>query len=86
MALLAFGRRTLLLLSAGRAAIDRYVFPAGLTAANLPQRVCCCGPVLRDRRTDTVPLYRRCCAYYAGSANEEYQRQDERAHAVNRLT
>jgi len=56
MALLAFGRRTPLLLSAGRAAIDRYVFPAGLTAANLPRRVCCCGPVLRE--TDGRTPYR----------------------------
>jgi len=46
------------LLSAGRAAIDRYLLPAGPTAANLHQRVCCYGPMLghrdgqTDRRTD----------------------------------
>jgi len=39
---------------AGRAAIDRYLLPAGPTAANLP---------------DTVPFHRPCSAYCAGSAN-----------------
>jgi len=49
-----------------RAAIDRYILPAGPTAANL--RVSCCGPVLRltDERTPD-----RCIdpAADAGSAN-----------------
>jgi len=32
---------------AAAAAIDRYLLPAGLTAAaNLQQQVCCCGPML----------------------------------------
>jgi len=68
------------------AAIDRYVLPAGPTAANLQQRVCCCrGPLWAhegterrtggrtDRPTDTVPFYRHCCAYYAGGANQLIQ-------------
>ena len=45
---------------AGRAAIDRYLLPAGPTAAN-PQT---------DRRTDTVLFHRPCSAYYVGSANK----------------
>jgi len=44
VALPAFARRTPLLPSAGRAAIDRYFLPALPTAANLQQRICCCGP------------------------------------------
>jgi len=55
VALPAFARRTPLL-SAGRAAIDRYLLPAGPTAAILQQRVCCCGPMLRQ--TDRRTLYR----------------------------
>ena len=53
-----------------KAAIDRSLRPARPAAVNL--RVCCCGPVLgqTDRRTDTVPLRRPCCTYYAGSANK----------------
>ena len=44
-----------------RAAIDRYLLRTGPTAANLQQRVCCCGPVLgqtcrrTDRQTDGRP-------------------------------
>jgi len=57
VALPAFTRRAPLLLSAGHAAIDRYLLPAELTAANLQQRVCCCGPMLGQtngrRRTIT---------------------------------
>jgi len=42
VALHAFTRCTLLLLlSAGRAAIDRYLLPTGRTAANWQQRICC---------------------------------------------
>jgi len=64
--------RPTLLLSAGRAAIDRYLLPAGPTAANLQRWVCCCGPMLgqTDGRTGTVPLHRPSSAYYVGSANE----------------
>ena len=53
-------------LSAAAATIDRYRLSAGLTAANLQQRVCCCGPMLRqtDGRTDTVPFYRPWSAYW----------------------
>ena len=53
VALPAFTRRAPLLLSAGHAAIDRYLLPAELTAANLQQRVCCCEPMLEqtDGRT-----------------------------------
>jgi len=40
-------------------AIDRYLLPAGPTAANLQRRVCCRGFML-DRRTDTVPFRRPC--------------------------
>ena len=41
------------MLLAGRAAIDRYLLLAGLTAANLQRRVCCCVPMLvqTDRQT-----------------------------------
>jgi len=42
--------RSPLLLSAGRAAIDPYLLPAGPTAANLQQRVCCCRPMLQRYR------------------------------------
>ena len=58
---------------AAAAPIDRYLLPAGPSAANLQQRVCCRGSVLgqTDRRTDTVPLHRPRSAYYAGSANDE---------------
>ena len=57
------------------AAIDRFLLPTGPTAANLQQRVCCCGPMLgqtspADRRTDTVPFHRPCSTYYAYSANK----------------
>ena len=49
--------------------------PAGPTAANLHQRVCCCGPVLgqadgADKRTDTVPFHRLRSACDAGSATK----------------
>ena len=49
--------------------------PAGPTAANLHQRVCCCGPVLgqadgADKRTDTVPFHRPRSACDAGSATK----------------
>ena len=70
-----------LLLSAGSVAIDRYLLPAGPTAANLQQRVCCCGPcwdIQTDgrtdgqtyRRTNSVPFYRPYSAdwAYAGTA------------------
>ena len=52
MALPAFAR-------ADRAAIDRYLLPAGPAAANLQQRVCYCGPALgqRDGQTDGL-IYR----------------------------
>jgi len=57
VALPVFTRRAPLLLSAGHAAIDQYLLPAELTAANLQQRVCCCGPMLGQtngrRRTIT---------------------------------
>ena len=54
---------------AAAAAVDRYFLPAGPTAANLQQRVCCCGHMLgqTDGRTDTVPFHRPCSACYAGS-------------------
>jgi len=42
-----------LLLSADRAAIDRYILPAGHTAANLQQRNA--AGKLWDRRTDGLP-------------------------------
>jgi len=60
---------------AAAAEIDRYILPAGLTAANLQQQGCCCGSVLEqtDRQTDghrtvswTLP------AYCAGSANKAF--------------
>ena len=51
---------------AGRAAYDRYLLPAGPTAAN-PSHAAAAGEW--DRRTDTVPFHRPCAAYYTGSAN-----------------
>jgi len=56
-----------LLLSAGRAAIDRYLLDAGPTAANPRQR----RANGTDRRTDARQLHRPCSAYYAGSANNK---------------
>jgi len=44
-----------------RAAIDRYLLPAGPTAANLQQQT--------DGRMDAVPFHRLCSACYAGSAD-----------------
>ena len=43
-------------------------------AANLQQRVCCCGPVLRqtDGRTDTVPFHRPCTAYCTGGVDKRW--------------
>ena len=44
-----------------------------ISAANLQQRVCCCGGPCWDkqmnRRTDMVPFHRPCSAYFVGSAN-----------------
>jgi len=51
---------------AGRAAYDRYLLPAGPTAAN-PSHAAAAGEW--DRRTGTVPFYRPCAEYYTGSAN-----------------
>jgi len=44
-----------------------------ISAENLQQRVCCCGPMRgqTDRRTDTVPFHRPCSAYYAGNASDQ---------------
>jgi len=62
-----------LLLSAGRAAIDRYIPPAGPTAANPPQDAAAVDGWDRqtNRRTDTVPympyamraMSTFCCSY-----------------------
>jgi len=76
VALLAFAAASRaaapLLLTAGRAAIDRYLLPAGPTAANPQQRR---AAVRWDRetdgRTDARQLHIPCSAYigyYAGSA------------------
>ena len=51
------------LLSAGHTVIDRYLLPAGRTAANPQQRRANDGT---DRQTDDRPLNRPCSAYYAG--------------------
>jgi len=51
-----------LLLGAGRAAIDRYLLPAGATAANPPhtaETVDSWG-TQTDRQSDSVPLHRPC--------------------------
>ena len=57
MALPTFARH--MLLRSGRAAID--LMPAGPTAANLQQRVCCCAPMLGQTdgqtKTDTIPFH-----------------------------
>ena len=58
---------------AAAAATSRYLLPAGFTAANLQQRVCCCGPMRRqtDGRTDGWTPYRMIDpAVYAGSGNK----------------
>jgi len=44
-----------------RAAIDRYLLPAGPTAANLQQQT--------DGRMDALPFHRLCSACYTGSAD-----------------
>jgi len=53
-------------LSAGRAAIHRYLLPAGPTAATGLLLLVHAGT---DRWTDTIPLHRPCSSYYASSAN-----------------
>jgi len=60
IALPAFARRIPLLLSADRAAIDRYRLPTGPTEANQQQRVCCWGPMLgqTDGQADGRTPYR----------------------------
>jgi len=57
MALPAFTRRTPLL---RMPAMQQSILPAGPTAANLQQRVCCNGPMLgqTDRQTDGQTPYR----------------------------
>ena len=74
MALHAFAvaRRAaaLLLLTAGRAAIDRFHLAAGRTAANPLQRRVNGTDGQTDGRTDTRQLYRPCSAHYAGSVNK----------------
>ena len=57
MALPAFTRRTPLL---PMPAMQQSILPAGPTAANLQQRVCCSGPMLgqTDRQTDGQTPYR----------------------------
>ena len=53
---------------AAGAAIDRYLLPAGPTAANLQQTVVHAWTDRQtDRRTDTVLFHRACCACYASS-------------------
>ena len=64
----------LLLLRAGQQSIGITLSPAaGPAVANLQQRVCCYGPILRhrqtDRRTDGHRIHKPCSAYYAVSAN-----------------
>jgi len=57
---------------AAAAAIDRDLLPAVLTAANLQQRVCCCGPMLGQTNGQTDgyrTVDRPWFAYYVGSAN-----------------
>ena len=44
---------------AGHAAIDPYLLPAGLTAADLQQRVCCCGPVLGQTEREFIYQLKR---------------------------
>ena len=45
----------------------RYLLPAGRSAANLPAAVAAVD--WRDKRTDTWPLHRPCCAHYTSSDN-----------------
>jgi len=56
----------------GRAAIGRYLLPAGLLLAANPPHAAAAGEWDRqtDRWTDTVPFNRRCSAYYAINANK----------------
>jgi len=68
-----------LLLTAGCAAIDRYLLAAGPTAAN-PQRQRAAAGWDRQTggRTDARHLHRACSASYAGSANNnEHQNCSE---------
>jgi len=67
-----------LLLGASHAAINRYLLPAGPTAANLPHTAAAVDSWDRqmdrqpDRRTDTVPLHRPCrilCESVSNSIN-----------------
>ena len=54
--------------TARRTATDRYLLLAGPTAANLQQRVCCCGLMLGDgHRT----VHRPWSAHYAGGATND---------------
>ena len=53
-----------LLLSAGRAAVDRYLLAAGPTAANPPRRRAAAGDGA-DGRTDARQFRKPCSAYYA---------------------
>jgi len=52
---------------AGRAAIDRYLLPAGPTAANPPHAAA--ADELYRQTTDTVPLHVDLAAYYASSVD-----------------
>jgi len=56
-----------LLLSAGRAATDRYLLPAGPTAANPPHTDAAVDRL--DRQTDGPYRYIDPAAYYASSVN-----------------
>jgi len=63
----AFARRA----AVRRAAVDRYLLPAGPP----PQQLCCCVPYGTDRQSDNTDrrtpdrCIDSCSAYYAGSAN-----------------
>ena len=80
----AFARHTPLLLSAGCAAIGRYLLPAGHTATNLQQRVCCCGLMLGQ--TDGRTPYRyRDLATYSNHNNDALNSMSSKIISVHKV-
>jgi len=66
-------------LSAGRAAIDRYLLPAELTATNPQQRVCCCVPerLLHGRRSSSSGVRMRAVTRCQSACVTAYEHKTE---------
>jgi len=64
------------------AAVDRYILPAGRSAANPPHAAAAVDRTDRqtDGRTDTRPLHRPRTAHYADSVNEGMVRRHRFVH------